>query len=123
MRPYNLFVVPLTLQLYLDYNVYILGFSNFLHYIFALNTAPNAVITVIAGANGSYVGDGGLGTSATLSGPSGVTVDKVGNVYFCEKSKGRVRKITAKTGTLLPCLYHTILFECYIVLIYIVFTL
>jgi hypothetical protein len=108
MRPYDLFFVPPSLHRYFVYSIHSIGFSNFLHYYLALNAGPNAIITVIAGNNGTYVGDGGLGTSATLYTPQGVTVDKVGNVYFCELHKGRVRKIAAKTGTLLPYLYHSI---------------
>ncbi len=79
------------------------------------------VITTIAGSStsGSYSGDSGQATAATLNGPYGVTLDAtgshqsymsptyvtslipipfLGNVYICDASNHRVRKVTVSTG-------------------------
>ena len=44
----------------------------------------SGVITTVAGigGSGSYSGDGGPGTSATLYFPVGVAVDSSGNIYM-----------------------------------------
>jgi hypothetical protein len=56
--------------------------------------APNGIITTVAGtgANG-YSGDGGPATSATLSGPVGVAVDAVGNIYIADNGNNAIRKV------------------------------
>jgi len=48
-------------------------------------------LTPIAGG-GSYIGDGGAATAATLNGPQGVAVDAAHNVYI--EGAGLIRKIT-----------------------------
>jgi sugar lactone lactonase YvrE len=58
----------------------------------------NGLIQSIAGVgpsigNGSYGGDGGPATSANLWMPSGLTIDKNGNVYFTEANNHRVRRV------------------------------
>lgn len=65
-------------------------------------TAATGIITTIAG-NGSddFSGDGGSATSAGLPQPSGVAVDRAGNVFIADWANNRVnrvRKITASTG-------------------------
>jgi sugar lactone lactonase YvrE len=48
--------------------------------------------------NGKYSGDGGPATSAGLFGPSGLTFDSQGNLYFADGGNNVVRKIAASTG-------------------------
>ena len=60
-------------------------------------TASTGIINTIVGG-GSDFGDGGAGTSAQLSQPSGVAVDTAGNVYIADFVTERVRKWTASTG-------------------------
>jgi RHS repeat-associated protein len=65
-------------------------------------------INTIAGSGsyglgtGSYSGDGGPGTSATLSMPNNVAVDTAGNVYIDDWSNCRIRKVSASTGYITP---------------------
>jgi len=52
------------------------------------------IITTFAGGGGlTSSGDGGLATKAGLSLPSGVAVDKAGNVYIADQSAGLVRMV------------------------------
>jgi sugar lactone lactonase YvrE len=56
---------------------------------------PNGIITTVAG-NGSngFSGDGGPATDAQFSGPQGVSVDRVGNLYLGDWGNQRIRKVT-----------------------------
>ena len=63
--------------------------------------AATGIISTIAGAGErGYSGDGGLAIQAQLSGPHGVAVDAVGNVYITSYWNHRVRKVDAGTGTI-----------------------
>ena len=54
----------------------------------------NGLITTVAGTNASgFGGDGGPATHALLSGPSGLAVDAVGNLYIADASNQRIRKV------------------------------
>ncbi len=61
---------------------------------------PAGIITTIAG-NGTAgsSGDGGPATAAELSGPSGVAIDRSGNVYISDQYNNRIRKISPATTT------------------------
>ena len=58
------------------------------------------IISVYAG-NGTAgrSGDGGAATAAELTGPNGVAVDAVGNVYIADQGNSRVRKVSV-AGTI-----------------------
>ncbi|MDO9377181.1 MAG: NHL repeat-containing protein [Ferruginibacter sp.] len=60
------------------------------------------IITSYAGNVSKETGDGGPATSAHLQSPTGVTVDKYGNVYIAERGSERVRKI----GTFSICYWN-----------------
>ncbi len=49
-------------------------------------------------SNGSFSGDGGLATSATLDSPADVTIDSAGNLYIVDSSNQRIRKVDANSG-------------------------
>ncbi len=64
------------------------------------------IISTIAGSgntgstSGSYTGDNGPATSATLNFPSGLGLDSSGNVYIGDRYNHRIRKVTVATGTI-----------------------
>lgn len=62
--------------------------------------ATNGTISTVAG-NGTDAssGDGGAATLACLSGPNGLAIDGLGNIYVSEPLKHRVRKISTN-GTI-----------------------
>ncbi len=49
---------------------------------------------------GGFSGDGGPATSAIVSWPFGVAVDRDGNLFVADTGNGRVRKVDAKTGVI-----------------------
>ena len=71
-------------------NLYITdAFNNRIRKVNAL-----AVITTVAGnGDARFSGDHAAATSASLSAPFGVAVDKVGNLYIADTSNHRIRKV------------------------------
>jgi len=62
--------------------------------------APDGIITTVAGDQGAggFAGDGGPATSALLTNPSGIAVDKSGNIYISDTGNQRVRMVSAGSG-------------------------
>jgi len=56
--------------------------------------AVSAIITTVAG-NGTagFSGDGGIAINATLQDPTGVAVDRVGNLFIADLSNNRIRRV------------------------------
>ena len=52
----------------------------------------------LGASTGSFSGDGGAATSATLSAPSGVALDSVGYLYIADTTNNRIRKVALSTG-------------------------
>ncbi|MFN0086227.1 MAG: hypothetical protein ACKVX9_12640 [Blastocatellia bacterium] len=63
---------------------------------------PAGVISTVVGQSElrGFSGDGGPATAATLSFPIGVAVDGAGNLYICDNTNVRIRKMTAATGVI-----------------------
>jgi len=69
-----------------------------LHSVFRVN--PGGMLQRIAGnGRAGYTGDGGPATSAQLFTPSGIAVDRAGNVYVADRAASVIRKI-ASNGTI-----------------------
>ncbi len=49
--------------------------------------------TIVGNGVAGYSGDGGLATDAEIWSPSGVFVDKVGNIYISDGLNNRIRKV------------------------------
>ena len=63
--------------------------------------AGTGIITTVVGIGADYVsGDGGPGTSASLSYPTGVAVDGGGNLLIADRYNNRIRRLAAGTGVI-----------------------
>jgi sugar lactone lactonase YvrE len=72
-------------------NLYISDSNNS---VIRLVTAGTGIISTVAGNAmpcGSYGGDGGIATGASLCYPFGITVDNAGNLYIADEESNRVR--------------------------------
>jgi uncharacterized protein (TIGR03437 family) len=75
--------------------------------LFIADTVNNRVrkvskgtITTVAGNGvGGFAGDGGLGTTAEINFPTGVSVDGAGNLYIADLNNARIRELLAN-GTI-----------------------
>jgi hypothetical protein len=56
-------------------------------------TAGN-IYTIAGNGTGGNSGDGGAAVSARIRVPSGLQLDSIGNLYFCDRYNHRIRKIT-----------------------------
>jgi len=77
-------------------NLYIADSSN---NVVWMVTSGTQIITIVAG-NGTagFSGDSGQATAAELQEPSGVVVDKAGNLYIADNGNGRIRMVATGTG-------------------------
>ncbi len=77
-------------------NLYI---SDYFNYRIRKVSASTGLITTIAGTGiGIFNGDGIVATSANIGSPTGIALDKLGNVYFSDNYTSRVRKVNTSTG-------------------------
>ncbi len=66
----------------------------------AIRKVPwSGVITTIAGYGGAgFSGDSSAATAAKLNYPTGIAVDRSGNIFIADARNNRIRKITSATG-------------------------
>jgi trimeric autotransporter adhesin len=58
--------------------------------------APTGIISAFAGSNeAGYSGDGGPATAGKLNAPTGIAVDRAGNVYIADAGNNCIRKVTS----------------------------
>jgi len=57
-------------------------------------TAAGIIYTIAGNGTAGFGGDGNPAISAMLNGPTGIAVDKLGDVYISDGNNSRVRKIT-----------------------------
>jgi sugar lactone lactonase YvrE len=77
-------------------NLYISDYGN--HRV-RMVTADKWIISTVAGTGTpGYFGDESQATAAWLSGPTGVAVDSVGNLFIVDQMNARVRKVAVGTG-------------------------
>jgi len=63
--------------------------------------AVTKVITTVAGTGFSaFFGDGGQATLANLFEPTGVAVDKDGNLFIADSGNGRIRRVDKESGVI-----------------------
>jgi trimeric autotransporter adhesin len=60
--------------------------------------ASSGQIVPIAGAGCGFAGDGGPATNALLNGPTAITGDKQGNIFFADTFNNVIREIVASNG-------------------------
>ena len=61
--------------------------------ICSINVHAQIISTIAGSALTSYSGDGGPATAAGMTIPTGIAMDRYGNVYFADNNDGRIRKI------------------------------
>jgi sugar lactone lactonase YvrE len=66
--------------------------------LFAVPALSQSINTVAGNGVGTFAGDGGAATSASINEPFGVALDASGNLYIADRSNQRVRKVDAATG-------------------------
>jgi sugar lactone lactonase YvrE len=77
-------------------NLYIADTANDVVWMVSASTGN---ISIVAGTGASGNGaDGGQATATALNQPSGVAIDKVGNLYISDTYNGRIRMVAAQTG-------------------------
>ncbi len=63
--------------------------------------ANTGTISTVAGSGqGGYSGDGGPATTAALLAPTGVAIDRFGNLYIADFGNNVIREVTASSGVI-----------------------
>ena len=67
-------------------------------YLHRIDPATGILTTLAGSGGGSGNGDGGPAGESTLSRPSGVALDRAGDIYIADAGDNRIRRIDATTG-------------------------
>jgi uncharacterized protein (TIGR03437 family) len=62
--------------------------------------ADGIIVTIAGNGSRGFSGDGGVATSAELSGPSGIAVNSSGGLYVTDSANNAIRLLTPLTATL-----------------------
>ncbi len=62
-------------------------------------TTSGTISTVAGNGTAGYTGDGAAATSAELTSPTGIAIDKAGNLYIADSGNNVIRKVTS-AGTI-----------------------
>ena len=92
----NLLSGPVAIAFDEGQNLYIADTGN--HLIRRISAADGSLQTVAGSGDVGFSGDGGPADEAKLSSPSGIAVDRGGDLYFTDTLNHRVRKVEASTG-------------------------
>ena len=79
-------------------NLYVADFVN--QRIRKVAAATGVITTVAGNGHPGYSRDGGLALSASLNYPTGVAVDRSGNLYIADQHNNRIRKVAAASGVI-----------------------
>jgi len=71
-------------------NVYI---SDPTHSVVRMINTSGIITTIAGNGSGSFSGDGGQATAASLQRPQGLALDGSGNLYIADTDNGRIRKV------------------------------
>jgi sugar lactone lactonase YvrE len=66
--------------------------------LLTINTHAQIIYTIAGTGTAGYTGDGVQATSTQVNQPSGVAIDKHGNVFIADNLNSRIRKVDASTG-------------------------
>jgi sugar lactone lactonase YvrE len=77
-------------------NLYIADSGN--NRIRIVAAATGIINTIAGGGKGTFSGDGGAATAASLNAPYGVAVDASDNLYIADSSNNRIRMVAASSG-------------------------
>jgi streptogramin lyase len=70
------------------------------HTVRRLNQKTGIISTVAGTGTAGFSGDGGPAAQAQLSQPHSIGFDKAGDLYICDVSNHRIRKVALKSGTI-----------------------
>jgi hypothetical protein len=80
-------------------NIYVSDAGN--NMVRKISAGPSPTVSTICGlgpSQGGYNGDGGPAVAAALNGPAGLYLDAQGDLYICDVTNSRIRRIDAQTG-------------------------
>jgi sugar lactone lactonase YvrE len=89
------FNVPFSLAIDLTGNLIVADWNN--HTLRRIT--PTGRVTTLAGAPGIFGGRDGVGSTARVSGPRGVAVDRTGAIYVADTFNNTIRKLTPAAAT------------------------
>lgn len=65
-----------------------------------IDLASGLITTVVGTGESGYNGDGAPGPETALAGPSGLAIDREGDLYIADTFNSRIRKCDRQTGTM-----------------------